>query len=203
MFLPVSISIGSGGEQHAGYNRILETSEKFDALGKRSTDMTEPLTAIGEDLHTQIAAAFGSQGATGLTGTWAQLSDNPEGHGYRSLKQRHVPGVPILVGIRHVDKGTRDAPNRGGTWKASGKMMRQMLIPVGKASGGTWHITQRRLLFTPLSDYAGYLETGTENMPARPPVDVGPTFLHSVDRTFLTWFTRLMNEAGLAGPGSG
>lgn len=190
MFVPVSISVGVGGEQKAGYNRIIETSEKFDALGVRAENMTEPLGLIGGDLRTQVEMAFGTEGASGATGPWAPLSDV-----YGSWKAQRS-NAPILVGLRPLHKGTRSSPTRPQTYVPSGKMRLELLDPLAM------HVSPRRLLYAPTSDIAGWHETGTDDMPARPPVDVNITFLRSVDRTFISWFTKLMDEAGLSGPGS-
>lgn len=190
MFVPVNITVGAGGDRQAGYSRIIETAERFDMLGARSRDMTEPLTSIGEDLHTQIAAAFGTEGASGATGPWAPLSDV-----YGTWKASHS-AAPILVGLRPLHKGSREHPTRPESYAPSGTMRLELLDPLAM------HVSPRRLLYAPTSDIAGWHETGTENMPARPPVDVNMTFLHSVDRTFIAWFARLMDEAGFNGPGS-
>lgn len=190
MFVPVSIQIGAGGESRAGYSRILETSAKFDALGRRAGDMTVPLTRIGEDLHAQIAAAFATQGATGASGRWRQLSP-----AYGAWKQRKRPGTPTLVGLRPTRKGSRSHPTRPQTYVPSGRMRQQLLVPLVDRT--TWHVSPRRLLYAPLSNIAGFHETGTDQMPARPPVDVGLNFLHSVDRTFVQWFAELLGQSGL------
>lgn len=206
MFLPVNITLGAGEQKQAVYNRILDTSAKFDAVEAEAQDMRAPLTTIAEDLHTQIAAAFATEGSSGFTGRWRPLSP-----AYAAFKAKHGGGgLPILVGIRPVGPGRRGrrafekaSGHKLGprSYQTSGQMRRQLLVPLSDQS--TWHITERRLLYAPLSDIAGYHETGTPKMPARPPVDVSPTFLHAIDRHFVTWLDALMVKAGLAGPGSG
>lgn len=190
MFFPVAINVGAGGEQRAGYDRIIDLADRFEALGERTENMTEPLTQVGEDLHTQVAAAFGTEGASGATGPWAQLSEI-----YGAWKAARSE-APILVGLRPLRKGSREHPTRPQTYQPSGGMRRELLDPLAM------HVTPRRLLYAPTSDIAGYHETGTDSMPARPPVDVSVTFLHGVDRTFIAWFARLADQAGLNGPGS-
>jgi hypothetical protein len=190
MFVPVSIRVGAGGEEQAGYSRIIELAERFDALGERTQNMAEPLVTIGEDLHAQVAAAFGTEGASGATGHWQPLSEI-----YGAWKAVRS-NAPILVGLRPLRPGTRDSPTRPQAYVSSGEMRRELLDPLAM------HVTPRRLLYAPTSEIAGYHETGTDDMPARPPVDVSVTFLHSVDRTFLAWFAKLADETGLNGPGS-
>lgn len=190
MFVPVSISVGAGGEERAGYSRIIELAERFDALGERTENMTEPLTQIGEDLHTQVAAQFGTEGASGATGPWQPLSEI-----YGEWKAARSD-APILVGLKPLQKGSREHPTRPQTYEPSGEMRTELLDPLAM------HVTPLRLLYAPTSDIAGYHETGTDRMPARPPVDVSVTFLHSLDRTFLSWFAKLADETGLNGPGS-
>jgi hypothetical protein len=81
------------------------------------------------------------------------------------------------------------------TYATSGATMRSLLTPLTDAL--TWHISPKRLSFTPTSDIAGYLEAGTPRMPARPPVDVSLPFLRSIDRAFVTWLAGIMERTGL------
>ena len=187
MFVPVSIRLGAGGEAGALYERSIElTARQFAALEHEAGDMRVPLTQIGENLRLSVSAEFGSEGATGATGRWTVLSDNPAGHGYRSWKAKHGPGVPILVGLKRAGpKGQRPQ-----TYKISGQMRRQLLDPLAT------HVTPTRLLYAPTSDIAGFHELGTDRMPARPPVDVTLAFLHGVDRAFVTWLAGLVKRLG-------
>jgi len=190
LFVPVGISVGAGGSKSAGYSRIIETSAKFDRIATQVRDMTEPFTQIGEDLHVQIGAAFATEGATGASGKWRVLSPT-----YGAWKQKHVPGAPILVGLRPQHKGTREHPTRPQSYAVSGRMRQQLLMPLSDRT--TWHVGPKRLLYAPLSNYAGFHQTGTSRMPARPPVDVTLTFLRSIDRTFVIWMNRLLAEQEL------
>lgn len=198
MFVPVNIQLGTPGGSKTLYDRSFDlTAKQLEALGRESENMTAPLTRVGEDLHTQLAAAFATQGTTGATGRWTPLSP-----AYAEWKASKKPGLPILVGLRPLLKRTRNSPrDPRQKYATSGQMMRQLLVPLSDRA--TWHVSPNRLLYAPLSDIAGYHEFGTARMPARPPVDVGPTFLHSVDRTFLRWIGELTDAAGLSGPGSG
>ena len=186
MFVPVQIGMNAGHEQSMLYDRSIElTSRQMEAFARAAGDMTEPLSEIGSDLHVAVSAQFATEGAQGATGAWAPLSE-----AYGEWKQARS-AAPILVGLSPVDKGTRESPTRPQTYEPSGMMRRQLLDPLAT------HVTPRRMLYAPDSDIAGYHETGTEKMPARPPVDLGATFLHSLDRTFVSWIARLVERHGL------
>lgn len=188
MFVPMKLTFASGETQTALYDRQIElTTRQLSAFQHEAGDMTVPLTAVGRDLRASVEAAFGSQGSSGATGKWTQLSDNPAGHGYSSWKQSHVPGVPILVGLRR--KGVKG--QRPQEYESSGEMRKQLLEPTAT------YVSPRRLLYAPLSDIAGYHETGTPDMPPRPPVDVSLPFLHSIDRTFARWLAEVIRKTGL------
>lgn len=187
MFVPVQIRLGAGGEQRSGYDRQLELTERqMVAFEHAAGDMTEPLAAIGADLRTNVAAQFATQGAAGATGRWQVLSEP-----YGAWKSKHS-AAPILVGLQPTgQKGQRPQ-----TYKPGGQMRRELLNPLAT------HVSPRRLLWAPDSNIAGFHETGTEKMPARPPVDLTLRFLHSVDRSFVVWLGGLMDKLGLSGPGS-
>jgi hypothetical protein len=190
-FVPVSIhGINSGPE----YNRQIElTTRQLAAFEHEAGDMTAPLTAIAGDIHVQLEAAFASQGATGMTGPWTPLNET-----YAAWKASKPGGaeLPILVGLRPTQPvHHRPAkPNMDQEYAVSGKMMRELLVPL--ADGLTWRISPTRMRYSPDSDIAGWHETGTEDMPARPPVDLGPRFLHSIDRQFVRWLAGVIKKAG-------
>ena len=192
-FVPVSITVGSGGHGSAAYDRSIElTARQLAAFESEARDMTEPLTAVGQDLRVQIEAAFATEGSSGASGKWVALSPN-----YATWKAEKGPGLPILVGLRPTSwVGHRPAKrNMNQTYAVSGQMMRSLLMPLQDLA--TWKVTPTRLLYEPSSEIAGYHEEGTDKMPARPPVDLSLTFLHSVDRTFVRWLAALIAKAGL------
>lgn len=189
MFLPVQIKIGTSTGGAAAYDRMLETTSRFDALAKEAENMTVPLTRIGEDLHANLLAAFATEGATGYSGRWAPLSTT-----YGAWKAKHS-SAPLLVGLKPLHKGSRQHPTRPESYGISGRMRQQLLMPL--ADRATWHIDPKRLAYTPLSNIAGFHQTGTSKMPARPPVDLSPAFLHSIDRSFTVWVAGLIEKAGL------
>jgi hypothetical protein len=193
-FVPVQIT-GLGSGPH--YSRQIElTDRQLAAFEHEAGNMSAPLGDVAGDLRTQIEAAFGSQGATGVSGPWQQLSTN-----YATWKSERGPGLPILVGLEPTSRvGHRTDPpgqrrNAHQTYKISGKMMKALLVPL--RDGLTWQISPTRMRYLPDSDIAGYHETGTDKMPPRPPVDVSVAFLHSVDRTFVRWLAAVMKKAGL------
>lgn len=173
MFVPVTIS--TNGE--AIYSR------GFDMLERESRDMTVPLSAIGGRLIEDVGAQFGTEGSWSGN-PWQELSGP-----YAEWKDQHVPGLPKLVGI----KRTGDVGQRPQSYAASGKMRAELLDP------GAVHVSPRRMAYTPTSDIAGFHELGTENMPARPPVELPPGELRIWDREIVRWLNGLLVQAGLVG----
>ena len=195
-FVPVSIGFTAGEHSSTQYSRSIElTTRQLQAFEAEAGDLTEPLTVIGEDMHTQVAAAFATQGLAGASGKWVQLSPQ-----YGAWKQKHGPGLPILVGLRPKSwVGHRSSPagkrrNVHQTYETSGRMMTEMLVPLRDKL--TWQITPKRLRYTPASNIAGWHQTGTDRMPARPPLNLSLTFLHSVDRAFTRWLAAAMKRHG-------
>lgn len=183
MFVPVTISVGDSQGHRTAYSRGLDlVGEKLTAFQRHAADMREPLGTIGRGLIDIVGGQFNTEGSTGATGHWAPLS--PE---YGAWKAKHAPGLPLLVGIRPTgSKGQRPQ-----TYARSGKMRMQLLNPE------SLHVSATRLLYAPDSDIAGYHETGTDKMPARPPVDPRLTDLRSFDRVFSGWIAGLVREVGL------
>lgn len=174
MFVPVTVKVNGSTEYSRGFDVI---GDKLAAFADSAGDMTVPLTEIGETLMATVAATMGSQGAGG----WQVLSEP-----YGPWKQRHVPGVPMLVGIRPTGgKGTRPQ-----TYGVSGAMLHSLLD-----AGTALRVTPELMTYTPDSDIAGYHEDGTSKMPARPPVALTPAVLHSWDRSFVTWLSGLVEKA--------
>ena len=191
-FVPVQITgIGGKGE----YSRQIElTDRQLAAFEHEAGNMTEPLTAVASDLRVQVEAAFATQGSSGFSGPWQPLSEQ-----YAAWKASKPggAGLPILVGLEPTGPvHHRPEPrNMNQTYAVSGKMMRELLMPL--SDGLTWQVSFTRLRYTPQSDIAGYHETGTDDMPPRPPVDLSIAFLHSVDRQFVRWLAAVIKKAGL------
>lgn len=172
MFVPIHIEMQAGDQAQVLSDRFIEYEH---AVG----DMTEPLTQVATSLGTKIAGQFATEGAGGYTGAWAPLSPV-----YGAWKEHHSPGTPILVGIRPDNKGTRKHPNRKETYSPSGRMKFELLDPYAM------HVTPMRLLYAPTSDIAGFHQTGTSRMPARPIVSIYPETLRTWDRFFVAWLDR-------------
>jgi hypothetical protein len=177
MFVPVRIVIND----EAIYSR------GFVMLAEDAKDMTAPLSVIGGRLIEDVGAQFGTEGAWSGN-PWAELSPV-----YGEWKEKHAPGTPKLVGLKPEHKGTREHPTRPQHYTPSGKM-RAELLDVGSVS-----VSQKRMLYAPVSNIAGFHEFGTEKMPARPPVEVPVGELHEWDRVFVQWMNGLISQAGLTG----
>lgn len=150
----------------------------FDLLEREARDMSIPLGEIGGRLLEDIGAQFGSEG--GWSGNpWEGLTPR-----YASWKESKVPGLPKLVGVR------RTGP---GSYARSGRMRAELLDPQAV------HVSPQRMIYSPLSNIAGWHEFGSSKMPARPPVEVPPGELHEWDRVFVRWMNGLLTQSGLVG----
>lgn len=196
MFVPMKMTFSAGGRSTEMYDRVLDlTARQLMAFEHEAGDMTEPLTSVAADLRTAVAAITGSQGEAGATGKWTPLS-----HDYGAWKAQRAPGVKMLVGLMPVGDLTEGKDSLGRRrmrrdYGPSGRMLRTLLTPI--TDKVTWHIAPKRLAYLPTSDIAGYHETGTEKMPARPPVDLTPAFLHSIDREFAVWLAAVIKRNDL------
>ena len=168
---------------------VNEAAAALDRLAAALNDKRDPLTEIAEALHMHLEAAYTAEGVGGDSGPWAPLTRR-----YGAWKHRHGPGVPILVGLRPVAKGTREHPNRQETYVPSGKMRRQILAPLEDAA--TWRITLDRMRYTAESGIAIYHQEGTRHMKARPPVDPPRVWLDEIDSAFGGWLDGLITERG-------
>jgi hypothetical protein len=178
MFVPVRITVNGTANYDRGFDLA---GKRLLAFKRAAEDMTEPLTAIGETIVTSVAATMAAQGA----GAWPGLSTP-----YGPWKQKHVAGVPMLVGLRPLHKGTREHPTRPETYGISGAMAKSLLN-----RSEALHIEPQRMLYAPTSPIAGYHEDGTTKMPARPPLALTAAMLHSFDREFVTWINDLVQES--------
>ncbi len=184
MFVPVKVTVGAGEGQGTQYHRGFElVGERLQAFGQHAQDMTGPMRAIADSIHLNVSAQFATQGAAGVG--WQPLSEP-----YASWKSSHS-FAPILVGLKPLHKGSRAHPSRPEDYEPSGKMRLSLLDPLAA------HVTSKRMLYAPDSEIAGYHETGTANMPARPPLVISPLTLHSWDLEFARWIQGLVERSGL------
>lgn len=177
--LPIHISAAAGDE-------ALVLSDRFIRLDREMDDLSVPLGLVGQNLMQRIGAQFTTEGFSGATGRWRPLSYN-----YGRWKEHRAPGTPILVGIRPTQKGSRKHPNQHESYTVSGRMKYELLDPLAM------HIAPQRLLYAPTSDIAGYHQTGTAKMPARPLISVYPSTLREWDRYFVAYISKVTKELDL------
>lgn len=175
----MQISMTAGDQAQVLADRFIEFAGRVD-------DLSVPLTQVGDNLRSRIAGQFSTEGAGGYTGAWAPLSP-----AYGAWKERHSPGTPILVGLRPTRKGSREHPTKPESYAPSGQMRDQVLDPAAT------EIFPMRLMYAPTSDIAGYHQTGTSRMPARPIVSLYPSDIHVWDRYFASWISGLVKDAQL------
>lgn len=175
MFVPIRISTNGEPTYAAG----------FDMLASEAKDMRTPLGVIATRLIEGVGEQLVTQGA-GTGEPYAELS--PE---YGEWKEEHVPGLPILVGIRPLHKGTRENPTIPQTYERSGQMWAELI------DRQALEVTPTRMAYLPESKIAGFHQSGTDDMPARPPVRLTLTELHEWDRVFVSWMNGLIDEVKL------
>ena len=143
-----------------------QVSRAFEIEKHLAADMSEPLSRMADVILDRVNEQFATEGAHGEAGGWRPLS--PE---YAAWKARHFPGQPILV--------------------RTGKMKNVLL---DKSSAVT--ITNKAMVYYPLSEYAGYHQRGTEKMPARKPVNLTMSDRKEVlDRVFTKWLNEVKGMA--------
>jgi hypothetical protein len=73
---------------------LAEFHVQMSRFGEDLSDFTDLFAVIGGYFKQEMAAEFVSEGETSGS-HWKELSDNPEGHGYKSWKERKFPGRGI------------------------------------------------------------------------------------------------------------
>lgn len=155
--------------------------DSFGYAADALENMTAPLTLMGDDILKSTAEGFATDGASNDR-PWEDLT--PE---YGRWKVEHGPGVPKLVGLRSEGmKGSRPQ-----TYGVSGEMKKDLLAP------DSLHITPRSLMYLPLSEIAGFHQTGTPRMVARPPVVITERQLIGWDGILADWVDETLGGAGL------
>ena len=184
LFVPVKVTVTAGDQEGTLYDSGIGVfGKKLRAFELAGDDMTAPLSAIGGDLQVNVVGAFATQGAWNGFGGWEELSER-----YGAWKESKVPGTPILVGIRPVNKGTREHPTRPQTYVESGAMRKEMSDPL------IYRVTPRSMLFAPEGDYYGYHLTGTDKMPPRPQIELSVETLHLWDGFWVQWLNDLVKD---------
>lgn len=143
----VGLTLRAGGIAGGDTQRI---ALAFERLG---TDFTRFGTflfpRLAEKLEEIEARQFGSQGAAGSSGAWAELSA-----AYADWKEEHYPGKPIL--------------------EATGALVEGMTSSRSPYAKRVWD-NASFLFGTSGVPYASFHQTGTSKMPARAPIDIsGP-----------------------------
>lgn len=176
------LGISIEGEQAA--------ADAFDELAARVQNKRDPLNTTAGILRSHLEAAYDTEGGLGGTGPWVPLTPR-----YGAWKAKHGPGVPLLVGLIPLEKGTVQDPTRPEVYAPSGAMRAAVLAPLQDKT--TWQTTTSRLRYSVNSRIAIFHQTGTRKMAARPPVDPPAVFPSEVDATFTGWLNGLIDRAGL------
>lgn len=113
---------------------------RFHAMSEKAADMTEALSEFVPFFHSTMAAQFGTEGDY-LGAPWAQLSDT-----YATWKNGVAPGAKIL--------------------ELTGAMMRSFTS--SDAPGSIVEIGPDFVTVGSKDPKAGFHQSGTSNMPARP-----------------------------------
>ena len=112
------------------------------------------LAEVGQDSMDEfvnvMAQAFKTEGASGASGKWAALSDNPPGHGYASQKLAKYGNQPILV--------------------ATGALRDSLTKPRHKNM--IFQVDANGILLGSTIPYFKYHQLGTTKMPKRPPISL-------------------------------
>jgi hypothetical protein len=159
--------------------------EDFELLAELATDMESPLAAIGDRLREGVAEQFQTEGAWGDE-PWPELTAE-----YGRWKHAKAPGLPMLIGLRPLHKGTRQHPTRPQHYIPSGRMRMDLLSPTA------FRVTKDRMLYVPESKIAGFHETGTSKMAGRPPVVIPLREIREWENIFGEWVDGLLEQTGL------
>ena len=152
-------------------------------------DLTPAWNKLADDFFDTEDRRFEDEGAYMGGPKWEALSDNPPGKGYKSWKEAHYPGMPILTlrGPLRASLSRRGAP---------GNVCR--ISPMSIAVGTNLAVGKSRQWCLGMLH-----QTGTQHMPARPPVWMSPQQKNRITRFIRMEVTDQMNalaiEANLKG----
>jgi hypothetical protein len=159
--------------------------ESFETLAELAKDMEPPLSAIADRLREGIAEQFETQGAWGEE-PWPELTEK-----YGRWKRIHAPGLPKLIGLHPLHKGTRQHPTRPEHYAPSGRMRLHLLTPTA------FRVTRNRMLYAPQDNIAGFHQAGTSKMHARPPVAIPLREISEWESIFADWADSLLERTSL------
>lgn len=132
----------------------------ISGLGAAVTDLTPAWRNVVADFYATEQQRFADEGSYEGGPTWEPLSDNPEGHGYKSWKEWHFPGQPILTLRGGLRRSLTQQGSEGNVTEV-GPMALSMGTKLAVGKSRRWNLGMLH-------------QTGTERMPARPPVWVSP-----------------------------
>lgn len=146
----------------------------FEDFAAAVDDLEVPLREVGARLFASVEAQFATEGAAHGT-PWKELTEP-----YREWKEGHVPGLPKLVGI------VRQGLGRSAEYRASGETRKRMLDPAYMAVG------RHELVYRPDTEVGYHHQTGTQHMPARPPVVILEPLVDEWKMVFVGWLDGLI-----------
>lgn len=149
-----------------------QISVAFQAYAHEVEDMSVPLGRSADVILAHVRENFATEGKAGQPAGWAPLSP-----AYQAWKAKHYPGRPILV-------------RQGGM---KGALLNRALSVT---------VLKQRMLYHPPNRYAGYHQTGTRHMPARPPVRLTDAAIRqAIDRVFVVWLHEQRQKFDAEAPG--
>lgn len=152
---------------------LLGSDQMIDALEKLDLSIKDMRPVFKDSLMPLFyrfeREAFDSEGASSGSGQWAELSPR-----YARLKARTYPGRPIL--------------------EATGSLRRSLTTATGR--GARVFLTEQEVSIGTEIPYAGYHQTGTRRMPARPPVALTTAQEAEIARAMTDSFAAIGIKAG-------
>ena len=163
----VDYHVGGSAQRDPGLRRM---AAFFERAGAEVADVGKHiLPKISEELGEIIAEQFEAEGQGPDVGKWKPLSKK-----YEAWKERHFPGMPTL--------------------QRTGIMMAGLIS--SSASTARRDINGNSLVFgTRGVPYASYHQDGAEEMPARPPIDLGTSERARIVRAVRSAVTAAIREA--------
>ena len=158
---------------------------QFTGVEQAVEDMSPAFEQIAASFYEVAGKRFAAEGAFGGP-AWAQLTDNPPGHGYRSWKERRYPGKPIL----ELKGGLKASLTRDGTGNVTD------ITPLAASFGTSLRVGKWNL---------GLLhQKGTKKMVARPPLVISAAMKDNWTRIIrMQLGLAIKTNAGRAGRRSG
>lgn len=168
----VAITIEYQVGQQTGEQVLERMAVAFERAGAEMADFGKHIfPELVPVLEAGAAKQFDTEGSGPNAGPWAQLSE-----AYAAWKSGAAPGAPLLV----LTGALRDALTVEGSTNA-----------LRDYSSSQFNFGTQGL------DYASFHQTGTSNMPPRPPFDFGPEFERELLRAAASGVRAAVKEATL------